>query len=146
MRRMYMILLVLFPSVVLAADGREAMKTLANASTLHCVFSIAIQTNWELETYQSRPQKGFSFTIQAIDPVRGNAKAVSTGGASHLEMIALPNIRHFLGFTASGDLNTTSVHGFFASDKGGLLASHSVHMAGEPPRTYQHYGICTAKK
>ena len=146
MRRMYMILLVLFPSVVIAADGQEAMKTLASAGTLHCVFSIAIATNWESEAYQSRPQKGFSFSIEAIDPVRGNAKAVSTGGASsHLEMIALPNIRHFLGFTAGGDLNTTSVHGFFASDKGGLLASHSVHMASEPPRTYQHYGICTAK-
>ena len=145
MRRMYMILLVLFPCVVMAADGQEAMKTLASAGTLRCVFSIAIATNWEVETYQSRPQKGFSFTIEAIDPVLGNAKAVSTGGASHLEMIALPNIRHFLGFTAGGGLNTTSVHGFFAGDKGGLLASHSVHMASEPPRTYQHYGICTAK-
>ena len=78
--------------------------------------------------------------------MRGNAKAVSPGGACNLEMMALPNIRHFLGFTASGDLNTTSVRGFFACDKGGLLASHSVHMAGEPPRTYQHYGIRTAKK
>ena len=53
MRRMYMILLVLCPSVVMAADGQEAMKTLASAGTLHCVFSVAIETNRVSETNQS---------------------------------------------------------------------------------------------
>ena len=145
MQRMFMIFLVFLPSVAHAADDRDAIKLLAGADALHCVFTTAIETNWVSQSYQSRPLKGFSFSIQSINGTRGNAKAVSTGGASHLEMIALPNIRHFLGFTANGDLNTTSVHGYSAGDKGGLLASHSVHMAGEPPRTYQHYGVCTAR-
>ena len=145
MQRIYMILLLFMPNLAHAADDQEAVKMLASADTLHCVFATALETNWVSESYQSRPSKGFSFSIQSINTTRGVAKAVSTGGASHLEMIALPNIRHFLGFTANGDLNTTSVHGYFAGDKSDLLASHSVHMTGEPPRTYQHYGICTAK-
>jgi len=145
MQRMLMIFLVFLPSVAHGAEDREAINLLASAGTLHCVFTTAIETNWVSQSYQSRPLKGFSFSIQSINTARGNAKAVSTGGASHLEMIALPNVRHFLGFTANGDLNTTSVHGYFAGDKGGLLSSHSVHMASEPPQTYQHYGVCTTR-
>ncbi|MDA1098811.1 MAG: hypothetical protein O2967_07475 [Proteobacteria bacterium] len=125
-----------------AAAGQDAAAALAAATSLRCVFQNAIETDWEFGAYQTRPQKGFSFTIEAIDTARGNAKAVSREGAAHLEMIALSRVRHFLGFTAGGDLNVTSVHGQFARDEGALLASHSVHMATEPPKTFQHFGAC----
>ena len=131
------------PSMAMATD---AAKTLADAKSLLCVFKSAIETSWETDSFQTRPRKGFSFNIEAINTARGNAKAVARGGASHLEMIALPNVRHFLGFTATGDLNATSVHGQFGNKDGDLLASHSVHMASEPPTTFQNYGVCTAGK
>ncbi|NQV59510.1 MAG: hypothetical protein HQ502_07575, partial [Alphaproteobacteria bacterium] len=67
---------------------------------------------------------------------------VSREGATHLEMIALSNVRHFLGFAAGGDLNVTTVHGQFGGDEGGFLASHSVHMASEPPIAFQYFGNC----
>ena len=140
------LLFALLLTFVPAAQAMDAAKELASAKTLHCVFNTAIVTDWEAGSYQSRPRKGFSFTIDAISTTQGNAKAVAPGGASHLEMIALPNVRHFLGFTANGDLNTTSVHGQFGVKDGDLLASHSVHMASEPPQTFQNFGTCTAKK
>jgi hypothetical protein len=149
MRVLAIFLLALLPGLAfstLAAAERDAVAVLAAATSLNCVFQSAIVTNWEAGSYQSRPQKGFSFTIDAINTARGNAKAVGRGGASHLEMIALSNVRHFLGFTAGGDLNTTSVHGQFAGKDGGLLASHSVHMASQPPKTFQHFGVCTVGK
>jgi hypothetical protein len=147
MRAIYILLFALLPGPVTAADkGMDAAGALASAKSLHCVFKSALVTSWEDGNYQSRPRKGFSFTIDAINTARGNARAVAPGGASHLEMIALPNVRHFLGFTASGDLNTTSVHGQFGTKDGDLLASHSVHMASEPPQTFQNFGVCTAKK
>ena len=139
-------LLALLPVFAPGAIAADALKVLASANSLNCVFKSAIVTNWEAGSYQSRPRKGFSFPIDAINTARGNAKAVAPGGASHLEMIALPNVRHFLGFTENGDLNTTSVHGQFGAKDGDLLASHSVHMASEPPQTFQNFGICTAKK
>ncbi len=129
-----------------AASADDALKSLAEAKTLTCVFQSAVVTNWEGNDFQTRPVKGFSFSIEAINAARGNAKALARGGASHLEMIALPNVRHFLGFTASGDLNVTSVQGQFGNADGGLLTVHSVHMASVPPQTFQHYGICTPKE
>ena len=141
-RVLLILLFALLPGLAGAAAGQDAAAALADAKSLHCVFQSAIVTNWEAGTYQSRPQKGFSFTIDAISAGRGNAKAVGPGGASHLEMIALSKVRHFLGFTAGGDLNVTSVHGQFARDEGEILASHSVHLASEPPRTFQHFGNC----
>ena len=125
-----------------AAEGQDAAGALAAAKSLRCIFQSALETSWEEGSYQTRPQKGFSFTIDAINTARGNAKAVSRQGAAHLEMVALSNVRHFLGFTAGGDLNVTSVHGQFARDEGEFLASHSVHMASEPPKTFQHFGNC----
>ena len=142
MRMILILLLALLPSFAGAAEARNANEALAAAKGLNCVFESAVDTTWEGGSYSTRPQKGFSFAIDAINTSRGNAKAVSRQGATHLEMIALPNVRHFLGFTASGDLNVTSVHGQFAGEAGKFLASHSVHMASEPPRTFQHYGIC----
>ena len=138
-------LLALLPAFGPGAIAADASNVLATAKSLRCVFKSAIITSWESGSYQSRPHKGFSFIIEAINAARGNAKAVAPGAASHLEMIALPNVRHFLGFTENGDLNTTSVHGQFGARDGELLASHSVHMASEPPRTFQNFGICTAK-
>ncbi len=146
MRIFAMFLVILLSAFAADAAEQDAAKALAAATSLNCVFKSAIVTNWEAGSYQSRPRKGFSFTIDGINTARGNAKAVGRGGASHLEMIALSNVRHFLGFTAEGDLNTTSVHGQFAGKDGGLLASHSVHMASEPPKTFQNYGICTVGK
>jgi hypothetical protein len=141
MRMLAILLFTLLPGLVWAAEGQDA-AALSAAKSLRCVFPNGVETNWEADTYQTRPQKGFSFTIQAINTARGNAKAVSRGGASHLEMIALANVRHFLGFTASGDLNVTSVHGRVAHDAGDFMASHSVHMASEPPRSFQYFGTC----
>ena len=143
MRTLVISLFILLPgSVSLAAAGQDAAAALGAAKSLRCIFQSAMGTSWEGGGYQTRPQKGFSFTIDAINTVRGNAKAVSQQGATHLEMIALSNVRHFLGFTAGGDLNVTSVHGQLARDDGAFLASHSVHMASEPPQTFQHFGDC----
>ncbi|MDP6876137.1 MAG: hypothetical protein QF521_21645, partial [Alphaproteobacteria bacterium] len=134
MRTILLLLLVLLPSFAGAAETEKAQQALAAAKGLNCVFDSAVDTTWEGESYSTRPQKGFSFTIDAINTARGNAKAVGRQGATHLEMIALPNVRHFLGFVATGDLNVTSVHAHFAGEAGKFLASHSVHMASEPPR------------
>jgi hypothetical protein len=150
MRIFPILLLTLLPGLALAAEGtpggEAAGKALAAAKTLHCVFRNAIETTWEEDRYDTRPRGGFSFTIEAISTARGNAKAVGRQGATHLEMIALPNVRHFLGFAAGGDLNVTSVHGQYAGRKGEFLASHSVHMTSEPPSTFQHYGTCQQAK
>ena len=148
MRILTVFFLALLPGIApanVAADASEARKALAEAKSLSCAFKTAIETNWEVERYNTKQQKGFKFSIEGINTGRGNAKAVSSQGASHLEMIALSNVRHFLGFTASGDLNVTSVHGQFSDKPGEFLASHSVHMASEPPRTFQHFGGCTVK-
>ncbi len=148
MRILTIFFLALLPGIApanAAADASEARKALAEAKSLGCAFKTAIETNWEVERYNTKQQKGFKFSIDGINTGRGNAKAVSSQGASHLEMIALSNVRHFLGFTASGDLNVTSVHGQFSDKPGEFLASHSVHMASEPPRTFQHFGGCTVK-
>ncbi|GEM_PF-903367 len=143
MRTLAISLFILLPGPVsLAAAEQGAAAALAAAKSLRCIFQSAIETSWEGGSYQTRPQKGFSFTIEAINTARGNAKAVSQQGAAHLEMIALSNVRHFLGFTAGGDLNATSVHGQYSRDDGAFLASHSVHMASEPPQTFQHFGDC----
>ncbi len=141
MRMLPILLFTLLPGLAWAAEGQDA-AALSAAKSLRCVFPSGVETNWEAGAYQTRPQKGFSFSIEAINTARGNAKAVGRRGASHLEMIALSNVRHFLGFTASGDLNVTSVHSQFARDAGEFLASHSVHMASQPPQTFQHYGNC----
>ena len=142
MRMLFILLFALLPGLALAAEEGGAATALTAAKSLRCVFRNAVETAWQAGSYDTRPQGGFSFTIEAINNTRGNAKAVSRQGATHLEMIALPNVRHFLGFAAGGDLNVTSVHGQFARDDGEFLASHSVHMASQPPRTFQHYGVC----
>ena len=150
MRLLLISLIALLPGL---AHGAEAAKeggtpaeiaALAAATTLRCVFRDAVETSWEVESYNTRPRGGFSFTIENINAARGNAKAVSRQSATHLELIALPRVRHFLGFAAAGDLNVTSVHAHFGRGKGEFLASHSVHMASDPPRTFQHYGFCAA--
>jgi hypothetical protein len=148
MRMLIILLFALLPGIapsIAAAEASDARKALAAAKSLKCVFKTAIETNWEVDRYNTKQQKGFKFSIEGINTARGNAKAVSGQGASHLEMIALSNVRHFLGFTASGDLNVTSVHGQFSQKPGEFLASHSVHMASEPPRSFQHFGSCQAK-
>ena len=61
------------PSMAMATD---AAKTLADAKSLLCVFKSAIETSWETDSFQTRPRKGFSFNIEAINTARGNAKAV----------------------------------------------------------------------
>ncbi|MDP6815771.1 MAG: hypothetical protein QF582_21325, partial [Alphaproteobacteria bacterium] len=142
MRNLLVICLALSAAAPAAAAPGDAAAVLGAARNLRCVFSSALETKWEAERYNTRPQKGFSYIIGGINPQGGAAKAVGTQGASHLEMIALPNVRHFLGFTAGGDLNVTSVHAQFGRNDQELLASHSVHMAAEPPITYQHYGHC----
>jgi hypothetical protein len=124
------------------AEGANAQQVLADATSLHCVFRDAVETTWADGKFQNRPAKGFSYTISDIVTARGNAKAVSQHGSSHLEMVALSNVRHFIGFTASGDINLTTVHGQFGRDEKELLAVHSVHIASEPPRTFQNYGAC----
>lgn len=150
MRMLLISLFALLPGLAQAAEGTAgtaaAAAALAAAKTLHCVFRNAIETSWAADRYDTRPQKRFSFTINAINTARSNAKAVNPQSATHLEMIALPNVRHFLGFAAGGDLNVTSVHGQYGRGKGEFLASHSVHMASEPPRTFQHYGACQPAK
>ena len=148
MRMLTILLLALLPGIapsIAAAAAPEARKALAEAKALSCAFKTAIETNWDVDRFNTKQQKGFKFSIEGINTARGNAKAVSGQGASHLEMVALSNVRHFLGFTASGDLNVTSVHGQFSDKSGEFLASHSVHMASEPPRTFQHFGGCKAK-
>ncbi|MBC8242497.1 MAG: hypothetical protein H8E30_18775 [Alphaproteobacteria bacterium] len=135
-------LLSSLPGLAVAASGQDAATALAAAKSLRCVFKSATETNWEVGAYQTRPTTGFSFSIDAIKTAQGNAKAVSREGATHLEMIALSKVRHFLGFAAGGDLNVTTVHGQFAGDEGGFLASHSVHMASQPPITFQYFGNC----
>ena len=141
--RIFLVMFFMFlPSQVWAAKGKDAGAILAEAKSLRCLFQTAVETSWDGVTYQTRPQRGFSFKIEEINSAQGNAKAISQGGGSHLEMIALPQVRHFLGFTASGDLNVTSVHAQFGGNVRELLASHSVHMASEPPQTFQNFGNC----
>ncbi|MBT3332012.1 MAG: hypothetical protein HOK21_08690 [Rhodospirillaceae bacterium] len=125
-----------------SAGAADAGQELAGATALRCVFKVAVETVRAHGEYKNRPTNGFSYTIDDIVTARGNAKAVSPHGSSHLEMVALPNVRHFIGFTAGGDINLTTVQAQFGRDETELLAVHSVHMASVPPKTFQHFGAC----
>ena len=147
-------------TLILALAVALGLTQLANAQgwpkAFKCQFTSGVVTEVEGGSVNTGPAKRtLQSTIASIDLKKGTAQFIGNAGAETVHAFPGGDFIHFLEFTATGNLNVTTVFadrvvvdappippGFVLESGGDFFAVHSRHISISGPIVSHYHGAC----